>query len=59
MLVSDHLKDREAFLRDMSGWIASGQIVWEESITQGLENAPSAFIGLFTGKNMGKALVRI
>ena len=59
MLVSDHLKDREAFVRDMSGWIASGQIVWEESITQGLENAPSAFIGLFTGKNIGKSLVRI
>jgi NADPH-dependent curcumin reductase CurA len=59
MLVSDHLQEREAFLRDMTGWIASGQIVWEESISQGLENAPSAFIGLFTGENIGKALVRI
>ncbi len=59
MLVSDHLKEREAFLRDMSGWIAAGQIVWQESITLGLENAPAAFIGLFTGENIGKALVRI
>jgi NADPH-dependent curcumin reductase CurA len=59
MLVSDHLTEREAFIRDMTGWIASGQIVWEESISHGLENAPSAFIGLFTGENIGKALVRI
>ena len=59
MLVSDHLKEREAFLRDMSGWIASGKMVWQESITQGLENAPAAFIGLFTGENIGKALVKI
>ncbi len=59
MLVGDHLKERDAFLKDMLGWISSGQIVFKETITQGLENAPAAFIGLFNGDNFGKTLVKI
>ena len=59
MLVFDFLDQRDAFVKDMSGWIKSGAIVWEETITDGLENAPEAFIGLFNGDNMGKSLVRI
>ncbi len=59
MLVFDFLDQRDAFLRDMSGWIKSGAIVWGETITDGLENAPAAFIGLFNGDNIGKSLVRI
>ncbi|MCL4120063.1 UNVERIFIED_CONTAM: hypothetical protein GTU68_011764 [Idotea baltica] len=58
MLVSDHLEQRGQFLKDMSGWIKSGVIVWEETITEGLDNAPEAFIGLFKGDNLGKSLVR-
>ena len=41
------------------GWIADGKIKWEETIVDGIENAPKAFLGLFTGENMGKMLVRI
>ncbi len=59
MLVFDFLDQRDKFLTDMSGWIESGAVVWEETITDGLENAPAAFIGLFQGDNMGKSLVRI
>ncbi len=59
MLVFDFLDQRDAFLKDMSAWIKSGAIVWEETITDGLENAPAAFMGLFKGDNMGKSLVRI
>jgi hypothetical protein len=40
-------------------WIADGKIKWEETIVDGIENAPKAFRGLFTGDNMGKMLVRI
>ena len=32
---------------------------WEETIVEGLENAPQAFIGLFKGENMGKMIVKI
>ncbi|MBL8889733.1 MAG: NADP-dependent oxidoreductase [Planctomycetaceae bacterium] len=59
MLVSDFLDQQYAFLNDMSGWIKSNALVWEETVTDGLENAPKAFIGLFKGDNMGKSLVRI
>ena len=59
MLVFDFLDQRDAFLKDMSGWIKSGAIVWEETVTDGLENAPTAFMGLFKGDNMGKSLVRL
>jgi NADPH-dependent curcumin reductase CurA len=59
MLVFDSLDQRNAFLKDMSGWIKSGAIAWEETITDGLENAPDAFIGLLKGDNIGKSLVHI
>jgi hypothetical protein len=36
-----------------------GRITWKETIVDGVENAPKAFIGLFKGENFGKMLVRI
>jgi NADPH-dependent curcumin reductase CurA len=47
------------FTRDMRQWIAEGRIKWRETIVEGLENAPQAFIGLFAGENVGKMLVKI
>ena len=41
------------------GWVAAGKIKYRESITQGLENAPKAFIGLLKGENFGKQLVKL
>jgi len=58
-IVSDHHQVRGEFLKDMTRWIESGEIVWEETVTEGLENAPQAFIDLFHGDKMGKALVSI
>lgn len=59
-LVFDHIKLQPEFHRQMTQWIKQGQIKWEETITEGLENAPTAFIELFGGQDkMGKALVRI
>jgi len=43
----------------MGKWISEGRIKWQETIVDGIENAPRAFIGLFTGENLGKMLVRI
>ncbi len=48
-----------AFLRTVSEGIASGRIRYREDITDGLENAPEAFIGLLEARNFGKALVRV
>jgi NADPH-dependent curcumin reductase CurA len=47
------------FLRTVSAGIASGQISYREDITDGLENAPGAFIAMLEGRNFGKALVRV
>ena len=43
----------------MIKWINEGKIKWKETITEGLESAPNAFIGLFNGENFGKMLVKI
>jgi NADPH-dependent curcumin reductase len=48
-----------AFLRTVSAGIADGRIRYREDITEGLENAPAAFIGMLEGRNFGKALVRV
>ncbi len=58
-LVRTHQDLQSEFHRDMSDWIKRDQIRWEESITDGLENAPAAFIQLFSGDKMGKAIVRV
>lgn len=58
-IVSDHWDRRPQFYADMGAWIAAGQIKWRETVVEGIENAPQAFIGLFKGENFGKMLVRI
>ncbi|TWU25111.1 putative NADP-dependent oxidoreductase YfmJ [Novipirellula galeiformis] len=58
-IVRDHMSDQDEFLKDMSALIKSGNVVWEESVREGLEETPKAFIGLFSGENLGKSLVHI
>ena len=41
----------------MEAWVTSGQVVYKETIYDGIEQAPDAFIGLFTGANTGKMVV--
>ena len=47
------------FRAEMAGWITSGQIKWEETVMDGIDHAADAFIGLFSGQNTGKMLVRL
>jgi NADPH-dependent curcumin reductase CurA len=58
-IVSDHLERRDDFLRDVSGWMREGELKWEETILEGIESTPEAFIGLFHGENLGKMLVKV
>jgi len=58
-VVSAFEDQREQFLKDMSGWLSSGQVKYQETIHEGIENAPGAFMGLFTGSNNGKMLVKL
>lgn len=58
-IVRDHLDLRDKFVEDMTSWIQDGKITWENTVTEGLKNAPIAFIDLFRGDKMGKALVKL
>ncbi len=55
----DHSELEPRFQAEMAGLIASNQIRWTETVYDGLENAPEAFMGLFSGANTGKMLVRL
>lgn len=58
-IVSDFLDMVPEFFTDMSGWIGAGRIKWQETVVDGIENAPAAFLGLFRGDNLGKMVVRL
>jgi hypothetical protein len=53
-------QDRFAEARaQIAQWLKEGKVNYRETITEGLENTPKAFIGLFHGQNIGKQLVRV
>jgi NADPH-dependent curcumin reductase CurA len=58
-IVRDHYDVLDEFHSSMAKWIGEGRIKWKETIVEGLENAPKAFIGLFKGENFGKMMVKI
>jgi hypothetical protein len=58
-VVSSHYDMLADFHRDMAKWAKEGKMKWRETIVDGVANAPSAFIGLFKGENLGKMVVRV
>ncbi|MEH1852587.1 MAG: NADP-dependent oxidoreductase [Nostoc sp.] len=58
-LVVDYQHRFNEFLHDVSGWLQSGQLKYREDVADGLEKAPSAFIGLLRGDNFGKLIVKV
>jgi NADPH-dependent curcumin reductase CurA len=58
-IIADHWDRFPAFLAEAGPWVAAGQIAYRETILDGIENAPVAFGGLFSGENTGKMLVRV
>jgi NADPH-dependent curcumin reductase CurA len=58
-LVSDYAHRFEEAGTRLAQWVASGELRWKEDVTEGLENAPRAFLGMLNGANRGKALVKI
>jgi hypothetical protein len=58
-LVFDYAHRYDEAARRLATWVAEGKIRWTEHVTEGLENAPKAFIGMLNGENRGKALVKV
>jgi len=58
-IIRDHEDLRPEFEERVSGWLRSGVVTSRQTVTDGLENAPDAFLSMLTGGNVGKALVRI
>ncbi|WP_431937474.1 NADP-dependent oxidoreductase [Micromonospora sp. RP3T] len=58
-LVGDHGHLREQFVQEVAGWLREGRLSYDETVVDGIEQAPDAFLGLLRGENLGKMLVRL
>lgn len=57
-IITDHYDRFPAFLEEVSGYIRDGRVKYRESITEGIENAPQAFLDMLKGGNFGKTLIK-
>ncbi len=58
-IVSEHMEVWPEALKELGTLVATGQVKFKESIENGITSAPAAFIGLLSGKNFGKQLVKL
>jgi NADPH-dependent curcumin reductase CurA len=58
-IVSSHNDMAPAFIGELAGWVAEGKIKWRETVEEGIDRAPDAFLKLFKGENLGKMLVKL
>ncbi len=59
LVAFDHYKEFPGAWARMTQWIAEGRLKYREDIVDGFESLPSAFIGLFSGENFGRRVVRV
>ena len=58
-VVTDHTDVWSHALKELASYVAQGKIKYRETIAEGIESAPRAFIGLLKGENLGKQLVKM
>ena len=58
-LVTDYVHRFNEGIPRLVRWVTNGDIRYRETVTDGLENTPRAFIGMLNGENHGKALVKV
>ncbi|MFD7895660.1 NADP-dependent oxidoreductase [Streptomyces sp. NPDC059743] len=59
MIVTDHYGLRPEFVKDVAGWLASGELKHHETVVEGIENGFDAFLGVLRGANTGKMIVTL
>ena len=58
-IITDHYERFGEFAGEAAGWVRDGRLRYRETIVDGIENAPKAFLGLLRGENIGKMLVQV
>ena len=58
-IVSEHMQDWPEALKELGDLVASRKLKYRETVAQGIEAAPQAFLGLLEGRNFGKQLVKL
>jgi hypothetical protein len=59
MLVRDHAHLRDQFITEVGGWVRDGKLHHQETVVEGIRNAPEAFLAMMRGENTGKMLVQL
>ncbi len=57
--LGDYAHDFKTGAQELGKWLQEGKLKYEETITEGFDNTPKAFLGLFDGSNLGKQLVKV
>ena len=57
--VRDFLKDFGPAIQQLASWLKTGEIKYDETVIEGFDKTPQAFIELFEGKNIGKMVVKV
>lgn len=57
--IGNHLAQRDAALDQLMAWFREGRLRYRETVAEGLEQAPAAFINMLSGGNVGKQVVRL
>ena len=58
-IVLDYMDKFPEAIAELMQWVQEGKIVYQEDIQEGIENAPDTLLRLYTGKNIGKQLLKI
>jgi hypothetical protein len=58
-IITDYQKQFGEGVRQLVTWLREGKLKYSENIVEGFENTPQAFLGLFSGENLGKQLVKV
>ena len=57
--IGNHLARRDQALAELMAWYRAGRLQWRETVAEGFEQAPAAFINMLSGGNIGKQVVRV
>jgi NADPH-dependent curcumin reductase CurA len=58
-IITDHFDRFGEFIEQAADWVRDGRLQYRETVVEGIENAPRAFLGLLRGENIGKMLVKV